>query len=169
YKCSCCKEVSTEEEWEQRTREYYHMNITKIKDAVHTTGFVCPKCNYINAFREMTLVKDTSSRFKLRCEKIIRDGKKAVKILDWENCFKKDDLPSIYTNDSPSFYQTKIGRIRVNHDEGGGFFRKETVYDLEDFEEIIHTLEEAGHRLHNIRQNIKELKKEWNGEEVITI
>lgn len=110
---------------------------------------------------------------KIHTEKIVKNGKKKRKILDWEGLMDSEDFPKGYLHTNYFFIRmfcqsgicinipTKKGSIPM-------FLEKNHIYSEEYFQKAIKAAKKAGRRLHIMRKNEK-LKKTWYGKETIII
>jgi len=104
--------------------------------------------------------------FRLITKKIVYRGEKGRQIVDWKNCMTKDECPEIYLEGYPHFYENIKGTLVLVADSNGFFedifeVEKRRKMSEEGFQNLILIIEQAGHRMHEIRQQIKEVEKDW--------
>ena len=129
---------------------------------------------------------------KIKYEKVMYKGGKAIKITDWEGMLHFEDLPTKYIQGGPHFYagrlnnyqeyiqcewlgKEKIPFIRIEDGSShtlntkGDAIYKGDIFTQENFQKLISELKKAGNRLTEINKEIKETQEKWNGEGEITI
>lgn len=112
--------------------------------------------------------------FKLKVEKFVERGEKKWRILGWEGCMRREETPKEYTSYSkkPWFYLSSYtDKIIVNvpiYDYNYNI-RVGNEYEESEFNELLDTMLKAGIRLHTLREEVKELEKNWRGKETFVI
>lgn len=117
----------------------------------------------------------------IKTKRVVQKGIKCYKILDF-SCYNIDDdeLPIKYFNEFPYCFEECDQLVIVTNDKGlpkcdceefNGLyhFGVDDYIDKDTFEKALEIIKVCGHKLHTINQEIKEMKKEWFGEEEFKI
>ena len=97
-------------------------------------------------------------------ERVIKDGKECIKVLDWKNILKRSELPIEYLNQTPCFYYSQSGQgIVIFYGEDGWIDNWEAIYRnsyirKEHWEKLEKIMKQAGERLLKINQ-----RRRWIG------
>lgn len=100
----------------------------------------------------------------IRTEKIIRNGKKARKIIDIKGVRVKEFFGKKYTEKPPYLTQTGRGLFIKEEQSKEIAFYKGRICSEERFQQIIKLINQIGERAHQCR-----LKNLWRGEETFKI
>lgn len=124
------------------------------------------KMRYLSSSFSPKQTKKRSKKIKRTKIKYQNISDKLVKIIGIENCAREVDMPNdvyrVYTSDVP-YYEGHyhVSGVLIQKDEGAmtksnplTFFKGDVLLK-KDFREIISAMKAAGHRLHAIRQGIK--------------
>jgi len=108
----------------------------------------------------------------IKTKKVVYKGKKFYKILEF-GCYGFDDLPFEYFDQYPFCFKADVdGAVVIfagNKDEDAWEINVGDLLDIECFDKILKIIRHCGHKLHDINLKIKEIKKEWHGEEEFKI
>lgn len=111
---------------------------------------------------------------KITTQKIVERGVKKRKITKIEGLITGNKLPIKYHNQIPYLYTYyEIPHIKFHSNSGTIreiIINVGRIYKPEEWdEEILPAIKEAGQRLHEIRKEVKEIEKEWQGEETFIV
>ena len=120
---------------------------------------------------------------EIQTEKVIENGKKSIKIVDFK-ALKKEDLPAEYLNSGPAVYQMDNYLIILANDfdsytpyltlaellvfslTKGFAIHKGQVVSRDFWYAICKTIADAGKRLKTINERLKKDKNVWKGEKL---
>jgi hypothetical protein len=107
---------------------------------------------------------------KLKVKKVIDRGEKYYKLLSFE-CYKEYELPHKYFDKYPYCYmEDNLVFVNISNKEDDNYaFKLGDFVDEATFDKLIKVLRVCGEKLHNLNQEIKQLKVEWKGEEEVKI
>jgi len=98
-------------------------------------------------------------------EKVLnKDGDKLIKIVDWRNVRREEELPRRYLNSAPNYFENWRGDTILLHIESpyyAKFIGKGKMYSAREFGEYVKAMKKAGARLTQINKEIKEKKENW--------
>ncbi len=115
---------------------------------------------------------------KITTKKVIVRGEKRRKIVDIMGVMPISELPSFYLNTYPQVIKRherwNCRDICIKQTNRYNIVESQLLvigdtYDELTFQKVLQVIRKAGDRLHKIRQEEKELKKVWKGEEVFCI
>jgi hypothetical protein len=105
----------------------------------------------------------------IKTKKVVFRGEKCRRILDF-SCYEIDELPFKYFDENPFCFKSEQGALTVIYsDTTCCDLYKGDIVSEKDFHRAIRTIIFCGHKLHLIDEEIKTLKKEWQGEEEFKI
>ena len=105
----------------------------------------------------------------LRFEKFVdKDGNKKARLVSFENVINIDKLPERYTSEYPYFFER--GRhVYVCPERYAGSYDLQYPVTENQLNELLKAMRIGANRLHQIRNEIRKTKEEWNGEMEVRI
>jgi hypothetical protein len=107
----------------------------------------------------------------IKTKKVVYRGEKFYKILSY-GCYEVDILPFEYFKQFPYCFDAD-GEFMVvvasNRDEDVYELRVGDIIPQDEFEKMFKVIKYCGRKLHEINEKIREIRKEWNGEQEFKI
>lgn len=105
----------------------------------------------------------------VKVEKVVERGVRMYKILDF-SCYKVDQLPVKYFIKKPYCYENENAFVmEIDGTDGDVIFKKDELIYEKDYKRLIRNMKFCGGKLHDINEEIKQLKKDWTGVEEFKI
>jgi len=102
------------------------------------------------------------SRAQISYKQILNRGRKEIVVTGFYNILKREDLPAIYVDVEPYFYQLTDTRIYSSKE---GYINVGDAYSIQGFDEIMSHLHECSARLHDINKQLQIENAGWEGVE----
>jgi hypothetical protein len=106
----------------------------------------------------------------IKTKKVVYRGEKCYKILDF-SCYDICDkrLPTSYFTEYPFCFKDEyVFVVAVSNNDVWQFEVGDYINKVE-FEKALDAIRVCGEKLHNLNLTIKEMRKEWNGEQEFKI
>ena len=102
------------------------------------------------------------SRAQISYKQILNRGRKEIVVTGFYNILKREDLPAIYVDVEPYFYQLTDTRIYSSKE---GYINVGDTYSIQGFDEIMNHLHKCSVRLHTINKQLQIENANWEGVE----
>jgi len=111
-----------------------------------------------------------AKELSIKVKKIVFRGDRYYKV-DNISCFSHEELPLKYFECFPycAMCCSGLSVVSSNNVKDNYYITVGDIIEQEEFEKMMKVVKYCGEKLHNINQEIKEIKKTWQGDEVFKI
>ena len=103
-------------------------------------------------------------------ERIMHDGKRAYKIIDFVDFLRYVDLPSEYKLGCPAMFRSpsprKFIKVHATNPSVSGNYYVGQVLTPQEFEMLVQRMKVCGARLAEINERIRHVAKDWVGKTI---
>ena len=106
-------------------------------------------------------------------ERVIHDGERAYKIIDFVDFLRYSNLPSEYTKGCPTMFrgdtcdgERKFIKVYAENSSTSGNYYVGQVLTPQEFERLVQAMKVCGARLAEINERIRHVAKDWVGKTI---